>query len=175
VGADTKTVKSYFEILSDTLLGFFLDSHHASIRKQQRQSPKFYFFDMGVTRALSRRLTARLVPNTYGFGKTFEHFIITEIYKLNSYLRKDYTFSYLQTKDGAEIDLIINQPSGKILLIEIKSTDKIDERAIRTLRHFQKDFPQSEALVISRDRKEKRLEGILALPWDIACQKIFDL
>ena len=52
VGADTKTVQSYYQILEDTLLGFLLEPYHKSIRKQQRQNPKFYFFDSGVKRAL---------------------------------------------------------------------------------------------------------------------------
>ncbi|MFC1596310.1 ATP-binding protein [Candidatus Margulisiibacteriota bacterium] len=64
IGIDTKTVQSYFEILADTLLGCYLEPYHKSIRKQQRQSPKFYFFDMGVTRALNRQLTSRLLKNS---------------------------------------------------------------------------------------------------------------
>ena len=41
VGIDHKTVASYFEILEDTLLGFMLEPWHASVRKRQRQAPKF--------------------------------------------------------------------------------------------------------------------------------------
>lgn len=76
VRADVKTVQSYFEILEDTLLGFFLEAHHTSIRKQQRQSPKFFLFDCGVKRALERTLNQNILPNSYGYGKAFEHFII---------------------------------------------------------------------------------------------------
>jgi len=43
VGADTKTVQSYFQILEDTLLGFLLPAYHSSVRKQQASGPKFYF------------------------------------------------------------------------------------------------------------------------------------
>lgn len=64
VGVDEKKVKSYFEILDDTLIGFLLESYHGSLRKQIGQAPKFYFFDTGVTRALAKRLTIDLVPST---------------------------------------------------------------------------------------------------------------
>ena len=47
VGADPKTVITYFSILEDTLVGFLLPAFHRSIRKQQRVNPKFYFFDTG--------------------------------------------------------------------------------------------------------------------------------
>ena len=56
VGADPKTVISYFSILEDTLVGFLLPAFHRSIRKQQRTNPKFYFFDTGVKRSLDRTL-----------------------------------------------------------------------------------------------------------------------
>lgn len=165
VGADTKTVQSYFEILEDTLLGFFLEPYHQSIRKQQRMSPKFYFFDTGVKRALDRTITQELVANTYGFGKAFEHFFMAEIFRLNTYLEKDYKFSYLKTKDQAEVDLIIERPGSKTVLIEIKSSEQVDERDIKSLKHFLKDFKNSEAFVFSRDPKEKKIDNIYALPW----------
>jgi predicted AAA+ superfamily ATPase len=53
---DSKTVARYFQILEETLLGLFLPAHHESVRKQQRQNPKFYFFDIGVQRALRTML-----------------------------------------------------------------------------------------------------------------------
>lgn len=61
VGSSIPTVQSYFQILEDTLVGFFLESFHESIRKRQRGNPKFYFFDMGIQRALSDQLTVDLV------------------------------------------------------------------------------------------------------------------
>ena len=48
------TVKEYFQILEDTLIGAYLWPFDHSQRKKAR--PKFYFFDCGVTRALQNRL-----------------------------------------------------------------------------------------------------------------------
>lgn len=79
VGVDHKTVGSYFEILEDTLLGFMLEPWHASIRKRQRQAPKFWWFDAGVARALAGTLTVDVVPRSGGFGRGFEHLVIAEI------------------------------------------------------------------------------------------------
>lgn len=167
VGADVKTIQSYFQILEDTLLGFLLESHHRSIRKQQRVNPKFYFFDTGIQRALSLSLTQKLLPNTYVFGKTFEHFLIIEIYRLNQYLKKDYRLSYLRSKDHAEIDLIIEEPSGLIYLVEIKSSTSVDDRDVRTLRRFLSEFPTSKtkAFIFSLDPRPKIIDNISCLPW----------
>src|SRR5690606_7834379 len=78
-GVDTKTVQSYFQILEDTLLGFFLPPYHASERKRETTNPKFYFFDTGVKRALERMLTVPVLPRTYAYGEAFEHWVILEI------------------------------------------------------------------------------------------------
>lgn len=165
VGADVKTVQSYFEILADTLLGFFLEPYNRSIRKQQRQSPKFYFFDLGVKRSLDRMLTQTIKPNTYAFGKAFEHFIVTEIYRLNSYFNKDFKLSYLLTKDGVEVDLIIERPGLPTVLAEIKSTDNADERDTKHVEHFLKDFPSAIGMVLSLDPSPRKVGNVTIFPW----------
>lgn len=110
-------MQSYFEILQDTLLGTIIPPYHQSIRKQQRKNPKFYFFDTGVVRTLSRTIATGLHKSTFEFGRLFETFIVNEILKLNSYNKKNYSFSYLRTKDDAEIDLIIERPGCPIALV----------------------------------------------------------
>ncbi|MFA4874059.1 MAG: DUF4143 domain-containing protein [bacterium] len=165
VGVDVKTVQSYFQILEDTLIGALLPPYHRSIRKQQHQNPKFYFFDTGVKRALDRTLTQELVPGTYGFGKLFEHFVIVEAMRLNDYLKKDYRFSYLRTKDDAEIDLIIDRPGLPVALVEIKSAERVDERSTRILERFAGDFKKTQAFCLSRDPVAKKIGNVAALHW----------
>ena len=165
VGADVKTVQAYFQILEDTLLGFMIEPHHASIRKRQRKAPKFYLFDPGVKRALDRTLTVELRPNTYAFGKAFEHFVVVEAIRRGHYKDVDFSFRYLSTPD-AEIDLVIDRPGRPIALVEIKSSSRTDERDVRTLARFQKDFPRSEAFCLSLDPKPKRIGRVKLLPWD---------
>lgn len=172
VGTDHKTVRSYFEILEDTLLGFHLEPYHASVRKRQRQAPKFFFFDPGVTRALNGTLNVELVPATYAFGKAFEHFVVLEMVRLNDYLRNDYRFSYLRTKDGAEIDVIVERPGRPTALVEIKSTDRVDDRDVRDLERFLPDFVGAEAFCLSRDTMRRRIGHVLAVPWQEGLREI---
>lgn len=165
VNVDTKTVQSYFQILEDTLIGHILEPFHLSIRKRQRTNPKFYFFDLGIKRALDRTLTIELLPQTYAFGRAFEHFFITEILRFHAYFPKDYQFSYLCTKDNAEIDLIVERPAMPVALIEIKSTREVTERHILNLKRFRKDFKNSEAFCLSLDTTEKVIDNINILHW----------
>ena len=60
VGVSDQTIKTYYCILEDTLLGFFLEPFHHSFRKRLGHQPKFYLFDTGVTRALSNLLVVPL-------------------------------------------------------------------------------------------------------------------
>ncbi len=165
VGADIKTVQSYFEILEDTLLGFALEPFHQSVRKRQRQAPKFYLFDTGVRRALDRTLTIELKPGTYAYGKAFEHLVIAEAIRLNEYRQKDFRFSYLRTKDDAEIDLVVERPGTSTALVEIKSAQRVDDRDTRSLERFAADISKSEAFILSTDPKAKRIGKVKAFPW----------
>ena len=108
-------------LLEDTLLGFFLEPFHHSFRKRLSKTPKFYFFDPGVVRALTLQLNIPITPSTSYYGELFEHFIILQCQCMASYTHRDYRFSYIKTKDGAEIDLVVERPGLPILFIEIKS------------------------------------------------------
>jgi predicted AAA+ superfamily ATPase len=164
-GTSVSTVQSYFQILEDTLIGTLLDSFHESVRKRQRGNPKFYFFDTGIQRALDNTLTVDLLPQTYAYGVAFEHFIVNEIQRLQSYKRKDYRLSYLRTQDGVEIDLIVERPGQKRLLLEIKSTERVGLDDVRDLKRLAPDIPNSEALCVSRDPDPKVIEGVRCVPW----------
>jgi len=165
IGASTPTVQTYFQILEDTLIGFLLEPFHESIRKRQSGNPKFYFFDTGIQRALVNTLSVELRPQTYAYGIAFEHFIINEINRLQSYYEKDYHLSYLRTKDGVEIDLIIERPGLKRALVEIKSTEHVSEDDLRALQLLGKDFPNSESYCLSLDQTPKKINNILCVPW----------
>lgn len=174
VGVSDKTVKSYFEILEDTLLGFLLEPFHTSVRKRQKEAPKFYFFDCGVQRALSDRLTQPVSTSTYEYGRLFEHFIILELKRLSDYKRNDFRFSYLTTKDDAEIDLIIERPGKKTVLVEIKSSSRVTDDMTRTLNAFYKDMSNVECLCLSNDEKRQRIGYVSCMPWSEGINHILE-
>lgn len=165
VHTDHSVIKSYFEILVDTLVGFELPAYHTSIRKQQRQASKFYFFDCGVRRALDKTLDIPLRPKTYEYGRAFEHFIILEFYKLCNYRNKEETLYYLQTKDNVEVDLIISRPGKKTLFIEIKSTENITDQDFTSLAKIIEKVENGEAFILSLDHRLKSKHNIRAYYW----------
>ncbi|MDZ4322503.1 MAG: DUF4143 domain-containing protein, partial [Alphaproteobacteria bacterium] len=173
VGVDDKTIKQYFSILEDTLMGFMLEPFHGSFRKRLHAKPKFYFFDRGVCGALSRMLTVSLKKSTAEYGQAFEHFIILECLKLANYFYPEYRFSYLKTKDDVEVDLIVERPGKKTLFIEIKSSDSVGKHKLSAFMNLMKDIENSEAICISQEMRAKKIGGILVFPWRDALRQYF--
>lgn len=161
---DDKTVKGYFDILEDTLLGFYLPAFEKSLRKQQIKSPKFYLFDPGVKRILDPHLPASAPLSAQEFGLAFEHFVICELVRLRSYLRRKMTFSHFNT-GSTEIDIVVEAAGVPDTFVEIKSTERITDKHLSALRALKRDFPECRYLCLSRDPIARVEGGIEVIPW----------
>ncbi len=173
VGVDDKTVERYFSILEDTLIGFFLPAFHHSFRKQLGVRPKFYFFDTGVVRALSRTLSIPLLAANFAYGDAFEHFIILECIKLAGYYCSEYRFSHIRTYDDTEIDLVVERPGLPLLLIEIKSKKNVDVSDLKTIETMAREIGHCEAICLSNDKNAKRYDNVTVYPWQEGIKKFF--
>jgi len=170
--SDPKTVSGYYDILEDTLLGMRLQSYHTSIRKQQKKASKFYFFDTGIVRSLAGQVDYDLAPKSFEYGQLFESFIINELHRRLTYINKQFKFSYLRIQDDMEIDLIIERGKKPPTLIEIKSSEKVDERHAKGLLTLGRDFKASKQYLISNDPHKKQFSHVLAFPWKEAIERI---
>lgn len=165
IGVDDNTVRSYFSILEDTLIGFFLDAYSGSVRKQLKGAPKFYLFDIGVKRALEDLIDFPIVHGSFEYGVLFESLIINEIIRTISYREIALRFSYLATEGGAEVDLVISQGRRVVALIEIKSGSSITSDDIRHIRNFQNDFKGAKCFCLHQGSDTSEVEGVRILPW----------
>jgi uncharacterized protein len=171
LGINHNTVKEYYQILEDTLMGFFLRPFSKQAKKRLVRSPKFYFFDTGVARVIQGNISRNLDYGEKEFGKSFEHYIIKEIIDSTRYLNKDYKFYFYRTEAGAEVDLIIERPGSSTVAIEIKSNNNPQPKNLRGLISFKKTITDSELYCVCL-AEHKRKEGeIIILPW----QEIFDI
>jgi predicted AAA+ superfamily ATPase len=172
-GVQVPTVQNYFQILVDTYLGFYLPSFHLSIRKSQIDAPKFYFFDNGVKKALENSLSEAPSVGTSSYGELFESFVMQEVMRVNDYLRLDYRMSYYKTKNGVEIDLVLTR--GKLhLLVEIKSSKKIDESRVIHLEKISNDFPaHSFKYYISQSEEKYSIGKVQCMHWKNFLEEMF--
>jgi predicted AAA+ superfamily ATPase len=97
-GVSSETIRGYFEILTDTLLGSFLPSYTRRPKRRTVKAPKFYFFDVGIVNFLARR--GKLVPGSELFGKAFENWVFHELCAYNMYEEKFAEFYYWQLASG---------------------------------------------------------------------------
>ncbi|MBO4737967.1 MAG: ATP-binding protein [Bacteroidales bacterium] len=140
------TVKEYFSILEDTLMGYMVPAFTKKIKRRLVQSPKFYFFDIGVVNFLIHR--KEIVRGTTEYGHAFEHFIIQEIIAYIGYTRNENQLSYWRTKDGVEVDAIIGDAK---LAIEIKSVENVQNKHLKGLRTFATEHPDCRRMIVSLD------------------------
>ncbi len=159
---DSKTVAGYYQILVDTLLGSFLEPFRKQKKRQIISStPKFYLFDVGVAGFLSQRTLQ--TDRGSEFGKAFEHFIFMELQAYRSYREKETHFSFWRTKEGLEVDFVLNR--GEIA-IEVKGTSHLDPQDTKGLRAFMEEHqPKKLILVCQESRLRKLPSGILVMPW----------
>ena len=159
-GVSGPTVKQYFQILEDTLLGRFVPSFRKRPKRRVVQSPRFYFFDVGLANFLLRR--GRMEKGGELFGKAFEHFIFQELAAHSHYSAAGYPVAYWRTSSQFEVDFILGDHE---VAIEIKGVDRVQERHLRGLRAFREEYKVRRAIVVSLDPKPRLLDGILVLPW----------
>ena len=150
-----KTVKEYFGILSDTLIGYTIPSYTKVVKRKVVQAPKFYYFDVGVYNHLLNRTS--LSPGTSEYGHCFEHFLIQELIAYIGYTHNRKKLSYWHTYNGKEVDAVIGEAE---IGIEMKSTDEVQSKHMSNFKEYSEEFPNSRCIVVSRDPITRRVGNV---------------
>jgi predicted AAA+ superfamily ATPase len=160
-GVSSVTVKEYFQILQDTLLGLMLPPFIKKIKRTPIESSKFYFFDMGVTRALRRMLVIQ--EGSVEFGHFFEQFIIMEIRAFLSYNHWYKNIYFWRTSCGKEVDLVVGEAE---IAIEIKTSKQKSMKEFKGLLAFGEEFPKAKLIAITFDDVKRVIDNkIEVFPW----------
>jgi len=154
------TVRDYYQILEDTLLGFNVQPWTKSKKRKAVSTAKFYFFDVGVMQALNQIQQLPLTGEI--FGRAFEHFIAQEIRAYLSYCRRRESLSFWRTKHQQEVDFII----GDDIAIEVKSSKRVSERDHVGLKALGEEKTWKRRIVVSLDAQKMSFDsGIEHLFW----------
>ena len=170
-GVSANTVRSYFQILADTLLGFTLEPWRKRVKRRLVETAKFYFFDVGVANQLHPE--SRLVePGSNRYGIAFEHFVLNEVRAYLDYSDLDLPLYYWRTSSGFEVDLIVGNMQ---LAIECKSTRTVRSNDLKGLRALGDEHDGPRRLLVSReDRPRLTEDGIEIIPWKSFCKALWD-
>ncbi len=156
-----KTVKEYFGILSDTLIGYTIPAYTKVVKRKVVQAPKFYYFDVGVANYLMGRHS--LKRGTDDYGHAFEHLVVQELVAYRGYRGKRETLSYWHTYDQKEVDVVIGDAE---VAIEIKSTEHVETKHKKGLNAFAEEHPDCRLILVSLDpitRKSAEVEQMYVI------------
>ena len=168
-GVSSKTVKEYYQILVDTLLGSMVAPFK---RRQSRQvisrASKFYLFDVGI----AGMLVKRHLQETKGadFGRALEHLIFCELKAHASYSELHYDVHFWRTKSGLEVDFVLG--NGEVA-IEVKGTSRVEDKLLRAMRAFIDEYAPSKALVVCNEPAERVAGPIRIVPWKTFLQSLW--
>lgn len=174
-GIDAKTVKEYFQILEDTLIGYLI---YPFFKKNKRDviksTPKFYLFDVGIANYLAK-VQVEVLRGIMA-DNAFEHFILMELRAFLGLNELDEPINYWRSKTGLEVDFILNQ--GKVA-VEAKISANPAVSELKGLRAFCNDYKPEHAIVvcpIPRPRLLTTENGveIIALPWQEFLHALWD-
>ncbi len=172
-GVSAKTVENYYQILIDTLLGYFLPPFHKKIKRDLiSKTPKFYLFDIGIQNYLSKRSIIELRGTQA--GNAFEHFIFMELIAYKGFNKKRYELTYWRTKTGLEVDFILDSD----IAIEVKISQTVHKEDLKGLIAFCEEHHPKQAIVVSLDANLRLLKindqtEIRIYPWEYFLKKLW--
>ena len=158
-GVSAVTVKEYFAILQQTLIGYMLPAFTDSKKRRAITAPKFYYFDVGVANHLLHR--SNLQQGSVDFGHAFEHLMIQELIAYLSYSESDKALSYWRTASGYEVDVVIG---NGLVAIEFKSSEEVQSKHTKGLKAFSEEYANARLIVVSMDINPRILNGVEILP-----------
>ena len=158
-GIDAKTVKEYFTILEETLVGYMIPAFTKTMKRRVNQSPKFYYFDVAIQNYLLHR--HNMQPGSDDFGHAFEHLMIEELIAYIGYNDIEKRLSYWHTYDGYEVDAVLGDAE---VAIEFKSSSEVQSKHLKGLKAFSEEHPEARLIIVSMDVAPRLFNGVEVMP-----------
>lgn len=168
-GVNAKIVRTYFDILEDTYLGFRIKPWIRSQNRRMIETEKFYLFDVGVTNYLAKREPK---IGSAEFGKSFEHYILMELIAYQTYRNPDLPIAFWRTSSNQEVDFILGE---KDLAIEIKGSSRVHEVDAKHLLTLKEDGRVKKSVIVCMESQPRTiLNDIEILPWRIFLERLWN-
>ncbi len=167
-GISSPTVKEYFQILEDTMIGKYMYSYRKRPKRQVVVSPKFYFFDVGIVNHLLKRRFIELGTENYGYA--FEHFIYMELNAHAHYTQKNYPITFWRTSTKMEVDFILGEAE---VAIEVKSAIQVQPKHLKNIKSFMEEYPVKHSIIVCHEKFPRLVNNILILPVEVFLQRLW--
>ena len=170
IGMTSASVCNWYQLLEDTLLGFRIMPWTKSVKRKASKTAKYYMFDVGLTRYLSKLDIPKEDQSDY--GRLFENYIANELRSWKDYngIKEEISF-WRSLKGEYEVDFLI----GDDIAIEVKATKKVLPKHLKGLKALSEEKPFKQLIVVCRaEIPRKTEEGIRIMPWKYFLEKLWN-
>ncbi|MDD3641141.1 MAG: ATP-binding protein [Atribacterota bacterium] len=154
IGISVPTAKRWLSLLETGHQIYLLYPYYKNIGKRIIKSPKIYFCDTAICSYLLGIHNRESLLGSPYLGNLFETMIVIDFLKRFLHFGDKPNMYYLRTRDGLEIDLVI-EVAGYLYLYEIKSTMTILPKHAVSLKRMVNEFGTKvkEACIVSRSNE----------------------
>jgi uncharacterized protein len=117
LGVSNPTVNKYLDLLEGGFLIKRLEPYFVNLGKRLIKSPKIYFRDTGILHQLANITNFDDLQGNSLLGASWEGYVIEQIRRVTE---NNWQYYFYRTVVGAEVDLLLISPNGKLVCIEIK-------------------------------------------------------
>ncbi|OGT22909.1 MAG: ATPase [Gammaproteobacteria bacterium RIFCSPHIGHO2_02_FULL_42_13] len=155
------TAESWFSIVKDLLIAYQVPIFTRRAKRHLVSQPKFYFFDVGVYRAL--RLTSVFDPISEIDGAALEGLVAQHLRAWIDYTIASHKLYFWRTKTGLEVDFVIFGEMG-LWAIEVKNSQHVHPKDLKGLNEFRCDYPEAKVLLLYRGQETLKMHDIQCMP-----------
>lgn len=156
-----RTVREYFLLLEDTLVGELLPAFTATSKRKAMSSAKFFFFDVGVANALAGRVGVE--RDDQAWGRALEHFIYTELRAWTSYRMPTAKLSFWRSTSHLEVDFIL-EIDNLTIAVEVKATRQVGRSDLKGLQALHEDVPRLRRIVVATEPAYRVVDDVEIFP-----------
>lgn len=169
-GVSQPTAKAWLSVLEASFIVFRVPPFHAHPRKRLVKMPKLYFYDTGLVCWFLGIREPEQVHSHPLRGPIFETWVVSEFLKHRTNRGLTGGVWFYRDRNGAEVDLVIDQPAG-LSLVEAKSSTTASSSLFHGIRRVRRHFADSPsecdaAVAYGGDQFQQREEGRL-IPWSM--------
>ena len=165
---DMRTVNRYLDLLVEMFLVRRLEPWHANLGKRLTKSPKLYVRDSGLLHALLGLPDEEALLGHPAVGASWEGFVLENLITAAG---TSASAHFYRTGGGAEVDLLLNWPSGECWAIEVKRS--LAPKVERGFHSACEDLQPTRKLVIYPGDEPFPLgHGVQAMPLATLCHEL---
>lgn len=165
-GISVPTATKWLSVLEASYQIFLLPPFHANLSKRLIKSPKLYFGDTALATYLMGIHDPEALLKGPFLGPLFETAVVLEHIKCISFDAGQKSMTYFRTKDGIEVDLLI-EDGTRLYAREIKTSRTLTAYSTENLMKAEKLLkkPLIKEVLAPIPKPVQISEGIKVLPW----------